>query len=127
MKAVNKAAVKFTLSWIVLIALLFSLHYYANHIVETQLEAPHIQAEELEDGTVSLSWNAVEYASSYRIFWRPVNGGWSLVKAVPADTLSYNAQVDFDGPVEYSVRACNASGGRTTLSPYSAPTQKVGG
>ena len=35
--------------------------------------------------------------------------------------------VEFDGPAEYSVRTCNASGGRTTLSPYSAPVRKGGG
>ena len=127
MGEIQKSAAKCALSWALLTALLCGLYYYANHVVTVELEAPQIQAQTLEDGAVSLTWNAVDYATSYRIYQRPVNGDWSLVKAVPSITLSYTVEEKFDGPAEYSVRTCNASGGRTTLSPYSAPVRKGGG
>lgn len=126
MGEIQKSAAKCALSWALLTALLCGLYYYANHVVTVELEAPQIQAEVLEDSTVSLSWNAVDYATSYRLYRRNVGGDWSLVVAVPSATLTYTEPMDFEGPVEYSVRTCNASGGRTTLSPYSAPTQRVG-
>lgn len=126
MKGMKGSIVKCALSWALLIALLCGLYYYANYVVAIQLQAPQIQAEVLEDSTVSLSWNAVDYATSYRLYRRNVGGDWSLVVAVPSATLTYTEPMDFEGPVEYSVRTCNASGGRTTLSPYSAPTQRVG-
>ena len=87
MGEIQKSAAKCALSWALLTALLCGLYYYANHVVTVELEAPQIQAQTLEDGAVSLTWNAVDYATSYRIYQRPVNGDWSLVKAVPSITL----------------------------------------
>ena len=104
MGEIQKSAAKCALSWALLTALLCGLYYYANHVVTVELEAPQIQAQTLEDGAVSLTWNAVDYATSYRIYQRPVNGDWSLVKAVPSITLSYTVEEEFDGPAEYSVR-----------------------
>ena len=90
-------------------------------MIETkELTYAYIMSE--EDGKATLTWTPVDFITSYRVYIRTSNGGWSLVGPVPAKTNAYTV----DKPGEYAVRACNVTGETTVLSDYSASVKVAG-
>lgn len=112
----------FAASWLLLIGALAALLVTARDL-EVTLDVPVVSTETDDDG-VTLSWQPVAYATSYRVYSRDSGGQWALVKAVGKDECSYTL-TDAAGK-EYALRACNICGDKTTLSGYSKAV-KTGG
>ena len=100
----------FAASWLLLIGALAALLVTARDL-EVTLDVPVVTTETDDDG-VTLSWQPVAYATSYRVY------------AVGKDECSYTL-TDAAGK-EYALRACNICGDKTTLSGYSKAV-KTGG
>ena len=66
-----------------------------------------------------ISWETVDYATSYRVYRRQSQGEWEQLSVVSSSTLSYlddNAALDY----EYAVKAYHLSAfGAKSLSDYS--------
>lgn len=105
----------FAASWLLLIGALAALLVTTREL-DVTLDAPAVTAETGADG-VTLTWQPVAYATSYRVYSRDSGGQWALVKAVGKDDRSCTV-ADAAGK-EYALRACNVCGGKTTLSGYS--------
>lgn len=105
----------FAASWLLLIGALAALLVTTREL-DVTLDAPAVTAE-TGVGGVTLTWQPVAYATSYRVYSRDSGGQWALVKAVGKDDRSCTV-ADAAGK-EYALRACNVCGDKTTLSGYS--------
>ena len=68
------------------------------------LEAPVVEAETAETG-VLLTWEAVEYAQSYRVYRKVAKGEWTLLETV-TDTYCLDTSAKSGVTVSYTVEAC---------------------
>lgn len=116
------------IGWLVSLAMLISfligLHCYVASM-EINIEAPEILSVCYEDDNIILTWSTVDFATSYRVYSRSVDGNWNQIKVVSGSTVSYSEEFP-ENAVQYAVRACNVCGDRISLSEYSVPTGKIG-
>lgn len=76
----------FAASWLLLIGALAALLVTTREL-DVTLDAPAVAAE-TGAGGVTLTWQPVAYATSYRVYSRDSGGQWALVKAVGKDDRS---------------------------------------
>ena len=81
------------------------------------LDVPVVKAVRTQSG-IRITWTSVDYATSYRLYRRPVGGDWSLIQAFGASQFTYEGEYEGDD-VEYAVRSCSTLTGETKLSAYS--------
>lgn len=84
------------------------------------LQAPTITSLKIDGSVATFTWSSVQYSTSYRIYTRTEeNEAWKLHKAVGNKECSYDMSFSTEETLQVSVRACNVSRGKTSLSGYS--------
>lgn len=114
----KKTIICCAVSWIVLAALLGGVYGYASQM-EVTMEAPAVQLLVGENNKLTLQWEPVDYATSYRVYRVSETDTWELLKAVGANVNSYELPAGSLIEGTYAVRSCNVSVIGTTLSKYS--------
>ena len=67
-------------------------------------------------GGVSVKWNKVEGAESYRVYRKSPGGSWKVLATGLTDLSYTDAAVKFTAKYEYAVQSCNATGGSAYAS-----------
>ena len=87
--------------------------YLHDFYDDTGVSAKYLKTPELSvsnaAGGVNISWNSVEGADGYRVFYRNRNGGWSRL-ATTATTSYLDTDVRSGNPYTYTVRCVSADG-----------------
>lgn len=114
----------FVASLVILSLILVVLHFFAANY-DVELDTPVIVSYEKENGSITFSWSAVMYATSYRIYRKPAAGQWSLIAVCSSNQMTFTESIS-ETEVAYAVRACNVAGKNITLSEMSAPVEMAG-
>lgn len=114
----KKAIIRCVLGWIVLALMIAGLYAYGMSL-EVTMEPPEAQLVVGKNGQLTIKWESVEYASSYRLYRTNEVGGWELIEAVGNDIYSFDMPEGSSVESTYAVRSCNTSLRGTTLSEYS--------
>lgn len=115
----KRTAAACAICWIILLSGVLTLYNFGKNLA-VEMEPPAITGISCADGAVTLEWNAVDYATSYRVYRRPKDGAWELLGAVGNNVHSYTDELSKNIPDIYAVRSCNVSLGNVNLSSYSS-------
>lgn len=106
------------LSWASLFAVLLGTTYYAK-TAANRLEAPVVSLA-FENGAAKLTWTAVKYATSYRVYSKAAGENWHQEQIVGSDTLEWRGAEPATKETMLAVRAVNASKNGFIFSDYAA-------
>ncbi len=106
-------------------------HENIGDVVIPQLKpaTPVVKSLTVKPASIVVTWNAVDGATSYRVYKRLVGGNWKLLKTTTSTKFT-DKDVVSGKSYQYTVKACNAAGlsaykASTTVKFFAAPTNIV--
>ena len=119
----KSVVMRFCISVLSLILLLTAFFYRGSHKTVEILTTPVIQTFSYKNDLLALKWTPVEYATSYRIFYKNQGGDWKHIDTVPYTKTVYKKNKSIKDLTQFAVKAyyVSNSGDKTISSKLSKP------